>query len=218
MTLSVIAADYGGPSPESELMRKSAERVKVPVRLYGSGNFTSWRKRLEDSLDVIRVLDTTHVLMLDAYDTLFVRGLDSIWSGYAGYSHPPLLLSTERDSWPHGHLADRYPASETPWRFVNGGGWMGERDYLMEHIPKVLAMSDSANDQELWAFALLDGRLPGFKLDTWCRVFQAMSRTDLTLPNGVVFNAFTGSQPCILHYNGKTEGREELWQSLNRQS
>lgn len=201
-------------------MEASASRVGLSVRFYGIETFTSWRQRLTDALDLLPSLGTTHVLMLDAYDTLFLRGEAEIFEAYSDYSDPPLLLSTEKDCWPRPELSSSYPPSQTPWKYINGGGWMGEIPYLLEHIPKVLASGEDTNDQALWTWALIDKSLPCSKLDVWCRVFQTMSRSDrdvIRVPKEKqLFNKVTGSRPCIAHWNGRTGGREDVWQMLSR--
>src|SRR3990167_5340204 len=180
MTLAFIAPAFD-PDPAkarlaAEPFAMSVERLGINVKLFGLGRaWSNWRTRLQEALAVLHTLDTTHVLMTDAYDVLFMLPEPDIWEAYRQGGAPPLLLSAERDCWPDTSIAGNFPQYEVPWRYPNGGGWMGERQYLLDHIPQVLECGDTENDQELWARAMLTERLPGAKLDHWCRVFQTMS-------------------------------------------
>lgn len=227
MTLSVIAPAFDPNTSyalrDAALLTFSAHRVGINPIYFGLGKpWSSWRERLKEALAVLPSIETTHVLMTDAFDALFICGESEIIDAYNRAGAPPLLLSAERDCWPDTSIAGDFPQFEVPWRYPNGGGWMGERQYLIDYIPQVLECGDSENDQELWARAFLLGMLPGAKLDHWCRVFQTVSGSARDLhwvqSQGRMLNDRTGTYPCVVHWNGRCFGREEVWNNLTGSS
>jgi hypothetical protein len=64
----------------------------------------------------------THFLYTDAWDTFAMAGPDEL----AAKMPDGLLISAERACYPYPELAAKYPAGESPWKYVNGGGWCGE--------------------------------------------------------------------------------------------
>jgi hypothetical protein len=133
-------------------------------------------------------------------------------------SSADILLSTENACWPDPDLAEQYPPSIFPWRFLNAGGIIGKQPALLKAYEWVATHKlETVDDQRRWTAAFLRGGL-GIQLDTTCEVFQTMSgdsaRHLKVDANGRLHNILTGSGPCHLHFNGKLPGIEEWWEKL----
>ena len=135
----------------------------------------------------------THVLWADGFDTFLRHDEPRIMSSYMDYGSPGILFSGEKNCWPDPGVAELYPQSAYPWRFINAGTWMAEISYLKNALESVIAFSGSEeDDQRLWTRAFLGGILPTSKIDASCSIFQTMWETNLS----------EIADPAVVHYNG----------------
>lgn len=157
--------------------------------------------------------DATHMLYTDAFDTLALGGPEEVMSKfgvekfYVGYKQPKMLISAEKNCYPHPERADRYPDPGTPWRFVNGGGWIAEIEYF-KYLCGKENLNPGSHDQVWLMDAYLNNRKE-IKLDTQCEIFQtiAFSYRDewCRFEPGRLLNKFTDTKPVFFHGNGHTE-------------
>ena len=95
---------------------------------------------------------------------------------------------------------------------------MGEIDYILENLPKAFSQPNyTEDDQGMLTQLVLNVELPGTQIDAWCRIFQTMggpaaARNVVGIP---VLNDLAGTFPSVLHYNGRSGGREEMWRAIN---
>ena len=99
-----------------------------------------------------------------------------------------------------------FPDVGTRWKYVNGGGWMGEIDFLLDVL-----LRDSErelwNDQ-FWLSKKWIAQTPGVKLDFDCRVFQCLSqvpRECFVVEGEQVVNLENGTKPLLIHGAGGTD-------------
>jgi hypothetical protein len=137
----------------------------------------------------------THFLYTDAWDTVALRPDVQVPDG--------ILISAERACYPHPEKAKLYPPHDSPWKYVNGGGWCGEiAEFVRMYESK--PPTDELNDQ-VW---LTDRFLAGWgKLDYECEVFQTLAfngKHDLGTLGGQFTNHLRGTFPFFIHGNGHT--------------
>jgi hypothetical protein len=137
----------------------------------------------------------THFLYTDAWDTVALRPDVQVPDG--------ILISAERACYPHPEKAKLYPPHDSPWKYVNGGGWCGEiSEFIRMYESK--PPTDELNDQ-VW---LTDRFLAGWgKLDYECEVFQTLAfngKHDLGTLGGQFTNHLRGTFPAFIHGNGHT--------------
>jgi hypothetical protein len=135
----------------------------------------------------------THFLYTDAWDTVAMRADVQVPDG--------ILISAERACYPYPEWAERYPASDSPWKYVNGGGWCGEiAAFLRMYESK--PPTDEMNDQ-VW---LTERFLAGWgKLDYECMIFQTLGFCPVSdFIHSPFTNTVTGSHPAFIHGNGHT--------------
>lgn len=133
----------------------------------------------------------THFLYTDAWDTVAMRPGVQVPDG--------ILISAERACYPFPEWAAKYPPHESPWKYVNGGGWCGEiAEFIRMYESK--PPTDELNDQ-VW---LTERFLAGWgRLDYNCEVFQTLAFNEKTdFVDG--YNSITKTHPYYVHGNGHT--------------
>lgn len=138
-----------------------------------------------------RLSGYTHFIFVDAYDTLFLKHIAEV--------PDCILFSTEKNCWPNP--AALYPESKAIWKHLNSGIYSAPIEAykaLIDSNPIV----NSVDDQGYFTGLYLAGN---GKLDIECSLFQSYAfkaDTDFTIGDTFVNNV-TGSQPSIIHFNGK---------------
>ncbi len=79
------------------------------------------------------VSDDEIIFFTDGYDTMFLGPEQEILQKYYK-TGKKLLFSAEIVCWPQVDLADSFPPSGTPFRYLNSGGYIGEAGYIRKKI------------------------------------------------------------------------------------
>lgn len=166
------------------------------------------------------------ILFVDAFDVMFTKSANAphLLSAFNALN-ASILFSAECGCWPHVIEKDgtaicltQYPASPTPYRYLNSGSWMGLAGPASAMLGEVQRLAGgnfaTANDQKLVADMFMSGKY-GIKLDYHTSVFQAMHMTlDPPLPycdpmqdlalgrDGHWINVRTRNTPAVFHFNG----------------
>lgn len=145
----------------------------------------------------------------DAWDTFALAEWDD------KFLPEKMLISAEKNCYPHKEKASRYPGCETEWKYVNGGGFITTCEYFWKLYEESHKQDD--NDQDWLTEVFLAGKS---QLDTGCNVFQTIAfesdkdfsrRIEPTKHNGQwpdnvrLYNNFTKSMPLFIHGNAKTK-------------
>lgn len=137
----------------------------------------------------------THFIYTDAWDTFALRKVNEVPDG--------LMFSAERACYPHPDKEPLYPRHDSPWRYVNGGGWCGEIAAFIkmyEDNPPQYQL----NDQVYLTDEFLKG---GISLDYNCDIFQSVAfcpETDFEFIGATIRNTITNTFPAFFHGNGHT--------------
>lgn len=158
-----------------------------------------WHSKFGRLGDNLRIMDFDWVINVDVADVLFIKNLEQIWENRL---EDKVLWCAEKNCFPDSSLKDKYPDCRTSYRFVNGGGFFGKKELVMQCLDsKPLGHND--DDQLGHTLNYLNG-LP-MQLDSECKIFQTTWGTveaDFEIINGVLYNKETGSNPGIIHANG----------------
>lgn len=180
--------------------------------------------------------DATHIMMVDALDSIFVRGVDKIIQAYKAMGSPDFLCSAERHCYPKQELAPMIEALHPtvyPYRYPNTGGWIGKVEVVRQLWRRGLDLyGGEENDQGIFQGLLVDGSAWNIVLDHECRIWQTSPDMDVNVgwersgKSGELRckNRLTRTYPCVLHFNGgyadPVEGKKErmqwAWQHTNR--
>ncbi len=198
----------------------SAAACGVTVHGYGEeyDQFPThyYQAKITDVIKYLETVDAKHVLYIDTRDSIFTRWSEADALEALACYGAPMLISAEKNCYPHSYLADNYPVVTTPWKYVNSGGYLGERAFILDCLKKVVEKIEGcwgiriqdASDQGEWTAAYLNGA--GLALDVECRLFQTMFMEEdgdfSMVGHAFQNNFFPGSRPQILHFNGNATG------------
>lgn len=146
--------------------------------------------------------DITHFFYSDSYDTIVVNTMEFALSRVR--SLDGIVMSAERACYPHPDKAVLYPKCDSPFMFVNGGGWFCNSQAFIKAVDEN-PLSVETNDQ-VWftdLFLKQDGTV---YLDVYCNVFQtiAFCPEDNFEVTDKVYNTITKTYPVFIHGNGHT--------------
>jgi hypothetical protein len=222
MKLAFIAPAFGPNGVEQcALLVKSAEHVGIPLRLYGVGvpYASHTESKFRGAIEECRKLKDegySHVLYTDGFDALFLRGEVDIIAAYMEFGAPEWMLSAETNCWPYPERSSEYEETESPYKYLNAGGWIGRIDYLLKCAPVVLAQTYTEDDQGMITQAYLNRHILGTVVDRWCRVFYTANGPALeVMESKNVLNRATGTYPAVIHFPGRSGGREEMWRAIS---
>ncbi|HTI07209.1 MAG TPA: hypothetical protein VL832_01600 [Puia sp.] len=170
------------------------------------------------------------VLFSDGYDTMMLAGEEEILEKFE-QEKTDLLVSAEANCFPDKSLQDLYPPSDTIYRYLNCGGFIGRvkaiRDFLCKEVADPGTRHDWSN-QYIWTLKYLQDTRQ-LKLDTRCeifctfytiigqfplpddavrnrkeytRIYQEWFQQNFVVRNDRIFNKLTETWPCNVHFNG----------------
>jgi hypothetical protein len=159
--------------------------------------------------DVIRRIYET-VSSLDE-PIVYADGADSFFLRKIRIPTDYVLYSTEKACWPDRRLEAQYTDRQTPWCYINGGGYCGPAKLVAEYMQRfgLSTLSGDKNGQFEQHQAYFQAVKEGFpvRLDQHCLEFQTVAfadPADLWVIDGMVRNNRTLSIPALLHGNGRT--------------
>jgi hypothetical protein len=162
-----------------------------------------------------------HVIVCDAWDIIFLTGSEEIMYNYKGFGLP-IVFNSEQNCFPRADLAEMFPESVTPYRYLNSGFFVGETDAViamleamkLDTIPDDTQLPngswDCKNDQEFYMIQFLDDRRNNRQrstLDTTgilCQSLHGSAADEFAFrpDTGRVVSLLTKNQPCAVHGNG----------------
>lgn len=186
---------------------KSCEKFGHTPALYGTERgFSGYRHMLmERMLEYLKTVpsDYTHVLYTDSWDGMMLAPLGEIEWKYQQLGSPPVLVSAYFGL---GNVSDmsKYEGcfnQDIYYRYPNRGGFMGERDAVIEAFEKMIGCGDATGDDcFLWYRGWQEGWLRP-QLDSGCQIFQ-VTEEHCTIVEDRLINTITDSRPCVLHLSG----------------
>lgn len=156
--------------------------------------------------------DATHVLYCDMFDSVFFAPPKEIIAKFKTMQCK-MLISCEKAYFPDDGQSELMPESETPYRFINGGGCLFEIEYFKQMVANN-PFPNPMMDPHWLRDCFLNDR-DNIKLDYHCEIFQTMSHHNKDewsiIADNIIYNKATGFAPCIFHYNGIKDKREIQW-------
>ena len=149
--------------------------------------------------------DNDIVLFTDAYDVFYADDLETIVNRYLGF-HTKVLFAAEPDCWPDSNLADKFPKSETKYRFLNSGIFIGEVRELKRIFEEEI---ENNGDDQLYIHNKFLSNEFDIKLDYEAYIFQCHD-LNVRKDGNQIFNPDTRSYSCIYHGNGGEEAKRKF--------
>ena len=168
--------------------------------------------RLNEYLE--NLADDDIVMFVDAFDVLIIRDKEIILRKFLA-RNAPFIMSAEQNCYPFAKLASQYPETAGPFRFINSGCFIGYvlnlKAWLLELSPFQVDKSDQGQITKHY----LKNRST-FVLDHECELFLTlfkMSEEEIAIDENekIVRCLITGSEPCVIHANGKSF---KLWDMI----
>lgn len=216
MSLCVFTCDYSYPPTDCSFLEASCNRVGIELHKFGQGaSWPSYTDRLRDGADFLKGRSKKYALFLDSADTYVLDPAEVIVAKFKQFN-APFVFSAERNCWPQADLAHHFLGNGTPYRFLNAGAWMGEREWIIENMRKVWDKYQAQwreDDTRCLVEAMIQGDIPDAVIDHNCEIFMSYygyQKDDMDESN-YRRNNLTGRWPSVAHFNGRARGREEAY-------
>ena len=186
------------------------EHLYLPLHHYHHGHKLKVMRMMScnmDQGDLVVFLDAADVYI--AGNASHVRQqLDSIAA--ASNDSRFALSNAEKGCWPDGSLAGEYPATLSPWKYLNAGAVVAPAGLLCDLLHQVSLLEDTTDDQGFWTDMYLHNNAHGkLELDHGCGIFQStynFDETELLETKAGWVNTVTGSLPVFFHGNAGGSG------------
>lgn len=165
---------------------ESCQRLGLTPHVLGQG-VASWENRIKLRLitDFLRSCTTKYVLGCDSADVI-ITGKPDLAIAALTRSGAKLLFNAEILQWPPGHVSnvaeDRI--GKVPFKYLNGGVWVGDREFCLKFFEYCLTMPRSSSnphsEQVYLKYAYVD-MYPEVQCDWDCSVFQTLNRVDASM-------------------------------------
>ena len=144
------------------------------------------------------------VLFTDAFDVFYTDNIDTITERYVDFN-TRALFSAEQSCYPDESLAEQYPLSDTPYRFLNSGTFIAE----VGELKKILSdpISDNEDDQLYYTKKFLSNNYD-MKLDYEGYIFQTHDTEVVQTNTGQLYNPRTQVCGCVYHGNGGEDAKK----------
>lgn len=220
IVLTYIFSDFENEISSTYKFRESVARCGYDlINVIEGKRYTGHPQIFNEIFNVIRELPHNQpVIYADGADTVFLRPM-VVPTNHIAYS-------TEKAYWPPNEAVggeERYNHKETPWCYINGGGYCGPAGLMTEYYYRFGALSygagkipASVNAQKMQHDAYFAARAAGFPvlLDQQCVEFQTIAFDDqfqetgesehFEIIDGKFHNKLTNTYPSNIHGNGRT--------------
>lgn len=188
------------------LLRQSAESVMITLQTYDCHWVGYVTVKLREAVKFLQGVQEEYIMWVDAHDTLILKPEDEILARYHALGSP-VVIAAEATCWPDADLSAKYPQAPSP-RFLNAGGYIGNRHQLLTVLHTVLQNNPPGNedDQRAWTSTFLAGMLPDVQIDHARRLFSCVGDGESAL----------AADTCVMHWNGKLPGRQEYWEAMKK--
>jgi hypothetical protein len=155
------------------------------------------------------------ILFTDSYDVITLTNSTEILNKYNSIcDNDTVLFSAEKNCWPLKQLDIFYPETDSEYKFLNSGGFIGNAERILNLLEKKI---ENCEDDQLYYTKIflfdnkIDNSINKIKLDYGCEIFQTLNGAfdDIDIVNKKrIFNKYTNTFPCLLHGNGAREIKE----------
>ena len=148
---------------ELQRFRNSCTRYNIPYLVLGLGD--DWKSGravngvllerggaqkiiyLRDEIKKWKNLRDTIILFTDSYDVMFNGGPEEIIAQFRNMKSP-VVFSTEKTCWPDESISEDYPDTESSYKYLNSGGFIGYGDHIIKMVNTDIKIDD--DDQRFY--------------------------------------------------------------------
>ena len=167
----------------------------------------------------INTLHSTILLFTDSYDVLINSTENSILNGYyeamTKYKkHNCILFSAEKVCWPDTSIACKYPKNDSPYLYLNSGGFIGTTNNVYSLI-RDATISNTDDDQLFFTNIYLNDKFKErITLDNNCYLFQTLNDSLMDLAfhgKYIIKNNIFNTYPLVIHGNGPEQYKQFMY-------
>lgn len=180
--LTVLTWNDGARGPG--VLERSLEHLGVPCVVAGRG-VRGWTNSVHKPLgarQALETIDTEYVLGVDSSDAILLGDPGPLVERFDGSFGAELVFAAEKNNSPNAVRFRTFEeglagSSSTPFRFLNGGTWIGRTAYCREFFDEAVrtppAPEDPSSEQGILKELFLT-RHPEVALDYRCELFQTL--------------------------------------------
>lgn len=203
---------------------QSADAYKLPVKVLGMGE--EWEggdmnyKGGGHKVNLVRRAlkqyqndDNTIVMFTDGYDVILLGAQEDIIKNFKALN-ASIVFSAEAFCWPDESIANEYPKTESPYKYLNSGGYIGYASKLYSLLDKH-KIKNKDDDQLYFTNLFLSKDIQEkykIRLDHKATIFQSAygATGELKLQESSdgfynLVNEITNTTPLVLHGNGQSK-------------
>lgn len=206
-------------------LKESALRYGIPLKVLGiekgwtGGNVSRLENPgggqkinfLKEYLTSEELNDDDLIVFVDGYDVVFTGPIEFVLERYKTFNSK-VVFAGERSCWPDEGLANSYPQTDSPYKYLNSGTFIGTVSELRKITEE--SILDTDDDQLYYSHKLLSGKYD-MELDHRCVMFQptegCWEDMDYMIPaersEGNLINKLFNTSPCIVHGNGSPRAK-----------
>jgi hypothetical protein len=160
------------------LFLPSVKMNNLDLEVLNPASYETHRSRDKVLYKYLKTLKRDEIILCtDAYDVAFVSTENEILQKYNAFGKP-IVFASETNCFPDATLAAKYPLSQSAFKYLNGGGFIGRVGYIMDFILEVLVTPSikrfSWSNQVYWTEQFLRNQ-DKIGLDTNCEIFSTLS-------------------------------------------
>ena len=162
------------------------------------------------------------IIVCDAWDIVFCEHPQSIDERAASLYGDAIVFNAEKACWPRTDLADHFPDTGSPWRFLNNGFFCGPAEKMLACLEwqnlDALGFDRRNADDTGWIYP--DDQEQGqiayiaqpvdMVVDTACELAQCLSASfvkEFDTRGERIRNRITGTTPGVFHFNGGSKDK-----------
>ena len=145
--------------------------------------------------------DNDIILFSDSYDVIFLSDENEILEKYNEFNCD-IVFGAEKTCWPDVSLSSYFSESDTVYKYLNSGGFIGNAKTIKLYIENNCS---NTQDDQLFMQQSYFKYKNITKLDTTAKIFQTSSNDildDVYTLNNRIINKLYNTKPCHLHGNG----------------
>lgn len=178
------------------------EIVGLDQPYYGNGTKLL---RMTEYLNTLN--DEDIVMFIDAFDVIVIADKEVILKKFLKMN-VHFLMSAEKNCYPFAYRADDYPLTESSFKFINSGSYIGYVSNLKIWLADLTPIDLKTSDQGQITNHFLD-KNTHFTIDYFCELFLSLFNVEskeiiLDVDDKMVHCLTTSSEPCVIHANGKS--------------
>jgi hypothetical protein len=194
-----------------DLLECQLKDADIPFYIHIYPRHSTWQQAstvevMVANVDLAVSLGYEKVAMVDAFDMTFFGNGKELAEKITGNK---VMFCADRNLVPPELGEENFPATGTPWRFVNGGGMVGTHEAIraFADMIRVTPHAEEETNNTLLNRLLCSGGEPAFRIDSQGEMFcnAYLDAGELTVMRRRPWNRLTDNFPSFVHFAGRAD-------------